>query len=221
MLAAAGYKLADQSESGSHLHAGRLILTGGLSVLAGRAGIRSDGSLTATFVVDSNEKLTAARTASGASLFAEYVDGMPEAGLGQGERGELLVTPLGLEFVNEYRSDLDLNFPYGSITSVEEAVEDPVDPDKAIIEIACLASEQSTVVRFLVSAEDVDQFLEAFDVYEEMVTAVAKPLTEGGNRRHLTGDPISVIRELAGLRDEGLLSPEEFDAKKRDILDRL
>jgi hypothetical protein len=38
-----------QSAEGSHLHAGRLLLTGGLSVFAGRRGIRSKGKLTVTY----------------------------------------------------------------------------------------------------------------------------------------------------------------------------
>lgn len=44
-----GYQPAMQSAEGSHLHAGRLILTGGLSVFAGRSGTRSQGKLTVTF----------------------------------------------------------------------------------------------------------------------------------------------------------------------------
>lgn len=44
-----GYQPLAQSGEGSHLHAGRLILTGGLSVFAGRSGIRSKGKVTVTF----------------------------------------------------------------------------------------------------------------------------------------------------------------------------
>jgi hypothetical protein len=43
------YQPSMQSAEGSHLHAGRLLLTGGLSVFAGRRGIRSKGKLTVTF----------------------------------------------------------------------------------------------------------------------------------------------------------------------------
>jgi hypothetical protein len=49
-LTSAGYSLAGQSETGGHVHVGRLLLSGGLSVLAGKDGIRSDGNLTLTFV---------------------------------------------------------------------------------------------------------------------------------------------------------------------------
>ena len=45
-----GYRIEGQDTQGSHIHAGRLILTGGLSVLAGRRGIRSKGKVTVTFL---------------------------------------------------------------------------------------------------------------------------------------------------------------------------
>jgi len=44
-----GYEPALQTADGGHIHAGRLLLTGGLSVFAGRSGIRSEGSLAVTF----------------------------------------------------------------------------------------------------------------------------------------------------------------------------
>ena len=50
ILEAQGYRTQSQEAEGSHLHVGRLLLTGGLSVLAGRRGIRSRGMLTVTFV---------------------------------------------------------------------------------------------------------------------------------------------------------------------------
>ena len=45
-----GYRIEGQDAQGSHIHAGRLILTGGWSVLAGRRGIRSKGKVTVTFL---------------------------------------------------------------------------------------------------------------------------------------------------------------------------
>ena len=35
------------------------------------------------------------------------------------------------------------------------------------------------------------------------------------------GDPLDQIRRLGELRDEGLITPEEFDAKKTEILGRM
>ncbi len=36
-----------------------------------------------------------------------------------------------------------------------------------------------------------------------------------------TGDPAEQLRRLAALRDEGLITAEEFEAKKADLLDRM
>lgn len=44
-----GYEFASQSEDGGHIHAGRILLTGGLSVFAGRRGIRSQKEVTITY----------------------------------------------------------------------------------------------------------------------------------------------------------------------------
>ena len=44
-----GYVPVTQSEDGGHIHAGRLLFTGGLSIFAGKAGIRSDGMISVTF----------------------------------------------------------------------------------------------------------------------------------------------------------------------------
>lgn len=44
-----GYMADSQREDGGHVHVGRLLATGGLSILAGRAGIRSKGRVTVTF----------------------------------------------------------------------------------------------------------------------------------------------------------------------------
>ena len=45
-----GYQPALQSADGGHIHAGRILLTGGLSVFAGKKGIREQGKLTVTFM---------------------------------------------------------------------------------------------------------------------------------------------------------------------------
>ena len=36
-----------------------------------------------------------------------------------------------------------------------------------------------------------------------------------------TGDPAEQLRRLAALRDEGVITPEEFEAKKAELLDRM
>ncbi len=44
-----GYEPWAQNEQGSHIHAGRLLLTGGLSVFAGKRGIRGKGKTKVTY----------------------------------------------------------------------------------------------------------------------------------------------------------------------------
>jgi len=51
-----------QSADGGHLHAGRLLLTGGLSIFAGKKGIRSKGKLSVTFVKQAVAAATATAT---------------------------------------------------------------------------------------------------------------------------------------------------------------
>ena len=36
-----------------------------------------------------------------------------------------------------------------------------------------------------------------------------------------SGDPAEQLRRLAALRDEGVITPEEFEAKKAELLDRM
>src|SRR5688572_25336207 len=49
-LGRSGFVPQSQAADGGHIHLGRLLLTGGWSVLAGKSGIRSEGTLTVTFV---------------------------------------------------------------------------------------------------------------------------------------------------------------------------
>jgi hypothetical protein len=44
-----GYEPSMQSQDGGHIHVGRLLMTGGWSVLAGQSGIRSKGGMTITY----------------------------------------------------------------------------------------------------------------------------------------------------------------------------
>ncbi|HEX5578907.1 MAG TPA: SHOCT domain-containing protein, partial [Candidatus Limnocylindria bacterium] len=44
----------------------------------------------------------------------------------------------------------------------------------------------------------------------------AAPSSGGG-----TGDVAAALESLAGLRDKGLITPEEYEAKKRELLERL
>ena len=51
LLGMHGYVPQSQSQDGGHVHVGRILLTGGLSVFAGQSGVRSNSTLTVTFVL--------------------------------------------------------------------------------------------------------------------------------------------------------------------------
>lgn len=55
LFALRGYAPQGQAADGGHFHAGRLLLTGGLSIFAGRRGIRSKNSISVTFARMSGE----------------------------------------------------------------------------------------------------------------------------------------------------------------------
>jgi hypothetical protein len=49
LMAEHGYEPSMQTQDGGHVHVGRLLMTGGWSVLAGQRGIRSKGGMTITY----------------------------------------------------------------------------------------------------------------------------------------------------------------------------
>ncbi len=52
--------------------------------------------------------------------------------------------------------------------------------------------------------------------------AVEAAITQGRSEAHPQApDPIDRLRKLGELRDAGLLTPEEFEAKKADLLSRM
>ncbi len=67
VLSLHGYDTDTQSEAGGHVHVGRLLATGGLSILAGSRGTRSKGATSVTFkrVVSSAVASDASRASGG------------------------------------------------------------------------------------------------------------------------------------------------------------
>ena len=76
-------------------------------------------------------------------------------------------------------------------------------------------------------AQELDAWVQA-ELVENRAAALAEgpPAELGSADAPRAGDPGGTgaadrIRELAELRDSGLITPEEFEAKKREILDRM
>jgi hypothetical protein len=51
--------------------------------------------------------------------------------------------------------------------------------------------------------------------------AAAVPAAETAPAGGGSGDVAAALESLAGLRDKGLITPEEYEAKKRELLERL
>lgn len=52
-------------------------------------------------------------------------------------------------------------------------------------------------------------------------SAIASAIGAEGGIANATADPAEQLRRLAALRDEGVITPEEFEVKKADLLDRM
>jgi hypothetical protein len=51
--------------------------------------------------------------------------------------------------------------------------------------------------------------------------AAAAPVADAAAPRSAAEDLGATLERLAGLRDKGLITPEEYEAKKRDLLERM
>jgi hypothetical protein len=56
---------------------------------------------------------------------------------------------------------------------------------------------------------------------EDLLRLVGDPMTTMRPRKRTPDGPAELIREMGRLRDEGLITEEEFQAKKADLLSRV
>ena len=153
-----GYATDEQAADGGHIHAGRLIWTGGLSVLAGRWGIRSKGQLNVTF-----RKLTGPP----ADLIVEHaMRGRSNRALAEIAGRDVMGAPFPLRLLS--------NVPRAHAEAVAEHLRQQ----------ACRVRVESPDERVATPAPD---FLDQ-------------------------------LERLASLRDRGVLTDAEFDAKKAEML---
>jgi len=99
-------------------------------------------------------------------------------------------------------------FPYENISSVETG---RVGLGQTLAFVSLGNEEKLTGIGRKV---DVAGFVRL--VRDKMAAARSSPGTAGGG-----GDIAEQIRALGQLRDDGLLAPEEFDAKKAELLSRM
>ena len=158
LLLQGGYSAAEQTADGGHIHAGRLILTGGFSVLAGRRGIRSKAKSTVTF-----KKLRGPPS----NLIVEHAM--------RGRSNRALAEIAGHDVMGG-------RFPLRLLSNVPRAHAEAVA--EHLRQQACRVRVESPDERVATPAPD---FLDQ-------------------------------LERLASLRDRGVLTDAEFDAKKAEML---
>ncbi len=165
MLGLRGYFPDAHASDGGHIHAGRLLLTGGLSVFAGRSGIRSKGSVTVTYKRAQGERVDV------------VVDRWPPTWK-PGADSQIRA----YRFATDERLDLS-GAPQRILNQVPieraEAVEAWLKPLRADVRI----------------------------IRPETTTSAAP-------------DPLELLERASRLRDQGVLSDEEFQQEKARILGR-
>jgi len=176
---------------------------------------------------------------------AKYLGGMPGVNAKDGIDGVLGVAVDGIEF-DDHRKKDDLGIPFASILSVELAVlqanirqafQEDVQATIArttltpVVVFHCLTDAGRSEVRFYVTdgagsfarlsaaglanqAQNAIAFRDAV-LEHEFEFAEAEPAPARGSTIAQT------LRELAELRDEGIVTLDEFNEKKRQLLDRL
>lgn len=92
------------------------------------------------------------------------------------------------------------------ITGVESKVFNKVHNDRSITVTRAANSDQLNVIHAKVA---------------EWLVASLSADKSAGSTKHAAIDPAEAIRKLKGLLDDGLISQEEFDKKKVDLLDKI
>lgn len=84
-------------------------------------------------------------------------------------------------------------------------------PDMKLIDISLMSNPNTSVNSFL--------YKQSMNTAEEIISMVNSILSERNNAPQNAGkDTSSELRELKGLLDDGIITQEEFDAKKAKIL---
>lgn len=121
--------------------------------------------------------------------------------------GSLLATDRRLVFFAKKLTGYDLeSFPYENISSIE-----------------CGKNMMGGKVAFFASGNKVEmKWINSGDL-QRFVAYVQSRMGRPGSAARPSGedDPVAQIRKLGELRDAGLLSDDEFAAKKAQILDRM
>lgn len=208
VLAEHGYVPLTQSEQGGHVHAGRLIMTGGLSVFAGKRGTRSTGAMTVTFARQATSAAGATYTPPDEESLGPWkVKWSGVHGLGPGTKVELAVDRQGL-VLSDGNGKPGLVLPFGAAEVTADGktlwIADGTNP------LLILEAQG-----FVMASAVVDAVLVRRSPSQPATAAAA---TEAPST---SADVMATIRQLTELRDAGILTADEYDSKKRELLARL
>lgn len=132
--------------------------------------------------------------------------------------GAFIATDRRLVFFAKKLFGFDLEvFPYGKISSIEMS--------KGFMghKITVFASGNTAAMKWIQNGE-VDKFV---SYIKERISSQGQPTTATPHAHHQhqqqqqPADPVDQIRKLAGLKEQGILTEEEFENKKREILDSM
>jgi hypothetical protein len=208
VMTAHGYEPQMQTQDGGHVHAGRLILTGGLSIFAGKRGIRSGGKISITY-----KKQTAGDRAAVAGfapqgefeVFWSALDGL--------NAGQRLIVGL---------SDFELALldsagqPQYRVRLAE--VGTMVEPDAGVR--VWRGSENLFVLR-PVDGRPLGVLVDAVQARQPRAAPASTAATAPQPAAAAQPDVADQLRKLGDLRDAGILTDEEFTSKKTELLARL
>lgn len=130
--------------------------------------------------------------------------------------GVLIATDRRVVFYAKKLRGFDLeSFPFGNISSFEHG--------KSMMghHVAFHASGNAVQVKWLQPATDFAAFIdvvkEAMNAKHRAVEPAASPATASGS----AVDVVELLKQLGGLRDAGVITAEDFEAKKTELLSRL
>ncbi|PPG30015.1 PH domain-containing protein [Pseudoclavibacter sp. RFBB5] len=130
--------------------------------------------------------------------------------------GLLLATDLRVMFYAKKLGGFEIeSFPYRNISSFEHG--------KSLMghNVSLYASGNRVVVKWLQPAQDFEPFLAEVKAKMHQKAADIANVSASGTANHLPENIYAALEKLGQLRDAGVLTEEEFSAKKTELLARI
>ncbi|WP_282859454.1 PH domain-containing protein [Pseudoclavibacter helvolus] len=130
--------------------------------------------------------------------------------------GLLLATDLRVMFYAKKLGGFEIeSFPYRNISSFEHG--------KSLMghHVSLYASGNRVVVKWLQPAQDFEPFLAEVKAKMHQKAADIANVSASGTANYLPEDIYAALEKLGQLRDAGVLTEDEFSAKKTELLARI